>query len=154
MIFRELQTNVESVINRLDEMIVEAMMESESEIIDLNISQLDEGIGSDGLPLEPEYASDEYAHLKKAMGSKAPLGIPNLEVTGDFKSGFFADSFISGNEGFSGMLIDSNDEKSESLEIKYQRVFGIAPDNSDELLELIILPTQNRIKNEITKGIN
>ncbi len=96
-----------------------AIVENQEEILDLNIAQLDEGKDSLG-NLLMEYASEEYAQFKKALGSKAPFGIPDLKLEGDFREGFVL--IIEGNE----FRIDSTDEKAGELAFKYgQDIYGL-----------------------------
>ena len=151
MIFDELYNKVNSVIDRLDEIMVEVMVEHEAEIIDLNLSQLEEGIDAEGQAIEPEYEYEEYAKLKKSMGSRAPFGTPDLKLEGDFHSGFYGEPYNTVNEGMSGLFVDSRDEKSEKLQRKYGLIFGIAPKNMPELQDILIEGSQKFIIDEITK---
>ena len=149
MIFRELQNIVDKVITNLDEIVVDSMVEEEASIIDINVSQLEEGIGSDGTQVG-EYASDEYAAIKQALGSKAPPGVVDTKLSGDFHDGFHVEPFQGSTPGNSGVLIDSRDEKTDKLERKYSDLFGIAPQNIPDLAEDIVENIQKRIRNEIT----
>jgi hypothetical protein len=149
VIFDELHRNLESVISSLDKIMVEAMVENQDQIIDLNISQLEDGLTREGTAIIPEYESDDYAKAKKSIGSRAPLGTPNLKLEGNFYSGFYGEPYISGES--SGLFVDSRDEKAEKLENKYSGIYGIAPQNNDELFEIIIDDAQKTILDEITK---
>ena len=151
MIFDDLHNNVNSVIDRLDEMMIEAMVANKEAIIDLNIDQLEKGIGSDGLPITPEYASDEYASFKQSIGSKAPLGTPDTKLTGEFHSGFYAEGINSSNPGASGLYLDSSDWKTDRLTRKYANLFGIAPANVEDAFDPIIEDFQKTLIDELTK---
>jgi hypothetical protein len=127
-------SGVRRIINALkrhEEIFIRAVEDNEAEILDANAAQLSKGKDALGNFLD-EYASDSYARFKKALGSEAPLGIPNLELEGDFKSGFILRT--SGTEAF----IDSTDDKTGRLEAKYgEDIFGINWDEFDtsDLLE-------------------
>ena len=104
-----------------------AIVENQEEILDSNIAQLKQGKDSLGNFLM-EYASDAYAQFKKALGSQAPFGIPDLLLEGDFHEGFTL------MRGSGGLFITSTDEKAAHLESKYgSYIFGIAEDQQKEL---------------------
>lgn len=149
-IFDELKQRVNSINNNLGRIIVEAMVAEESAIIDLNVSQLEEGINVDG-SIVGEYASGEYAQYKQSIGSKAPLGVVDTKLEGDFHSGFYSEPYIGSNIEASGLFINSRDGKTDKLENAYPGLFGIAPGNKDELQELTIPLITNIIRNELTK---
>jgi hypothetical protein len=153
VIFAELKNNVDSVINNLDKIIVEAMVAEKEAIIDLNVSNLEKGINTEGNNVG-EYESPEYAQLKKSMGSKSPLGIVDTKLTGDFHEGFYAEPYYGSSPETSGLFINSKDEKSDDLDRKYGNLFGLTPDNNDELEDLIVPHIQKSIIDGITKGIN
>lgn len=149
-IFDELKNRVNSINNNLGRIIVEAMVAEESAIVDLNVSQLEEGINAEGTTVG-EYASNEYAQFKQSIGSKAPLGIVDTKLEGDFHSGFYSEPYIGSNIDASGLFINSRDGKTDKLENAYPGLFGIAPNNADELQELTLPQITNTIKNELTK---
>ncbi len=102
-----------------EEIFRRAVLENEAEILDLNTAQLERGEDSFGNLLD-EYASDTYAQFKQALGSKAPLGIPDLKLEGDFYSGF-----VLKYDG-AAFFITSTDEKKDRLKDKYgEDVFGL-----------------------------
>ena len=108
-----------NALSRPEEYFKRAIVENQEEILDLNIAQLDAGQDALG-NLLMEYASEEYAQFKKALGSKAPFGIPDLKLEGDFREGFVL--LVEGNE----FRIDSTDEKAFDLSNKYgQDIFGL-----------------------------
>lgn len=108
-----------SALNSVDDIFRRAIVENQESILDLNVAQLEQGIDSFGVFLE-EYASDAYAEFKIAHGSKAPLGIPNLILEGDFTEGF-----ILRYEG-TEFIFTSTDEKKDRLVEKYgSALFGL-----------------------------
>jgi len=149
-IFDELKNRVNSINNNLGRIIIEAMVAEESAIVDLNVSQLEEGINAEGTTVG-EYASGEYAQFKQSIGSKAPLGIVDTKLEGNFHSGFYSEPYIGSNPEASGLFINSRDSKTDKLENAYPGLFGIAPNNADELQELTLPQITNTIKNELTK---
>lgn len=149
-IFDELKNKVNSINNNLEGIIIGAMVAEESAIIDLNVSQLEEGINAEG-SIVGEYASDEYAQLKQSMGSKAPMGIVDTKLEGYFHSGFYTEPYLGSNPDASGLFIDSRDSKSEKLESAYPGMFGITSQNAPILHELLLPHIQKQIKNELTK---
>ena len=112
----------------------ESVQENDTYIVDLNLSQLEVGKDSKGQNLFP-YASSDYAKLKIAMGSKAPLGTPNLNFEGDFWAGFN----VTADE--EGIFITSSDSKTEKLKSGYTPdIFGLT-DESKKDLKTVLLPT-------------
>lgn len=105
--------NVDTYINR-------AIVENREEILDLNVAQLRQGKDSLGRFLQ-EYASEDYAKYKKAIGSQAPLGTPDLILEGDFTEGF-----VLKKEGRE-FRFDSTDEKRDKLVQMYgEEIFGLS----------------------------
>ena len=72
--------------------------------------------------------------MKKAnMGSKAPMGTPDLKLTGSFHEKMFLR--ISGDE----YLISSKDKKTADLVDRYDNagdLFGISPNNTPQAQNL------------------
>ena len=146
MPFDRLLNNVQSVINELENMVVESMMEVKEEIIDLNTSQLEVGKLSTGDTIEPEYVFDSYSKLKKSKGSKAPFGVPDLKLEGDFYSGFETSKLSEGLE------LSSKDSKAPELERKYSKdIYGLTDKNKSEAAEYIKPILINKILNGIIK---
>ena len=138
--------DVDSVLIDINNIVVEAIMENEAEIIGLNISQLSEGFGASGNKL-PEYESDEYFSAKKAQGLIEGAGRNyNLLLEGDFRSGFFIEK--TGDQAW----MDSKDDKTRRLEdLTNVDIFGIMPKNIPELLRLIFPALKRIILNKIMK---
>lgn len=104
-----------------------AIIENQEEILDSNVAQLKEGKDSLGAFLD-EYASDDYARFKQAMGSLAPFGKPDLILEGDFTEGFILE--YKGDSFF----FDSTDEKRNHLVDKYgEQIFGLSVKSQTEL---------------------
>ena len=121
------------------------LLELNGTITGMNKEQLSLGFDSQGQQLMP-YASPEYAVLKKNhFGSEAPMGIPNLKLSGDFYKGFFI--IIDSTK----ITISSKDIKTLELEGKYGDIFGLEPEKLGELAHSYILPRlAAAIKNKLT----
>lgn len=127
----------------VDKLFKRAVEDNETEILDANTAQLSKGKDSLGAFLE-DYASDSYAQLKKAMGSKAPLGTPDLYLEGDFYAGFVLK--WTGSDFF----ITSTDQKKDRLKAKYgEDIFGLAQESIEELAPLLLESFQIAFKNEL-----
>ena len=124
---------IRTIINR-------AIVENQEEILDLNVAQLEIGQDSTGALLE-KYQYDSYAKMKKAMGSKAPEGTPDLKLEGDFHEGFVL------REDGSDFLITSEDSKKDRLRDKYgEDIFGLQPKNISKAGALILEDTLKEIR--------
>lgn len=109
-----------------------AVLDNQAEILDANTAQLEVGKDSFGVLLW-EYASDEYAQFKQSIGSKAPFGIADLKLTGDFYSGFILKK--QGKE----FTITSTDSKTNDLVAKYgSEIFGLSDDQFPTVKPLLI----------------
>jgi hypothetical protein len=129
----------------VNELIDRAVLDNEAEILDANTAQLSQGKNAFDQFLE-EYATQAYAQFKKAIGSQAPLGIPNLLLEGDFYSGFT----LTVNNG--EYIIDSTDEKTTDLTNKYGiDIFGLSEESLREIRPLILESLQNLIRNELLR---
>lgn len=130
-----------SVLGNTDRYFREAIVEHREEILDLNVAQLRSGKDSLGELLD-EYASDAYAQFKQAIGSQAPLGIPDLILEGDFTEGFILKG--DGMEFF----ITSTDEKKDRLRDKYgEDIFGLAEESLEEIRPAILESFLIRLRN-------
>lgn len=104
---------------------VPAIIENTAEeIIALNQEQLYlSGINREGEELR-EYRNENYARAKNSMNPNPGLGVPDLNLTGDFYRGFKLQMEA---DGFS---IDSTDQKTGMLKDKYgETIFGLTPDS-------------------------
>lgn len=130
-------------LRNIDEPFQRAMLDNETEIIDANVAQLE--IGQDALGnLLDEYASDAYAQFKKSMGSKAPMGVPDLKLEGDFHSGF-----ILKRDG-DMFFITSTDEKKDRLRDKYgEDIFGLSAESITTLKPDILVSFLKHFRDEL-----
>ena len=132
-----------NAIRNLDIIFQRAIVENQEEILDLNVAQLKTGRDSMGEFLM-EYASPVYAAFKIAWGSKAPFGIPDLVLEGDFTEGFV---LLPDGNAFN---ISSTDEKAGHLEAKYgSDIFGIAEDRFPEIGPDIAYSFIKHFRNEL-----
>lgn len=127
-----------------DKLFLGAVKDNETEILDANTAQLSVGKDSMGRLLE-EYESDAYAKMKKGppFNSKAPMGIPNLYLEGDFYEGFTLK--YSGYE----MTITSTDVKTDRLVAKYgEDIFGLSEEQLKNLsiLESFLIAFRNELQ--------
>ena len=125
MTLREYYTKLKSIdLQRLKEEAVEAC---KKEIIEANQSQLREGKNANGQVMRPPY-SEAYRKRKSRMSSyRAPYGIPDLYLTGEFQEAF---DVIVDNGQYD---IISWDEKTAFLQLMYDNIFGLSPENIDKI---------------------
>jgi len=111
---------------RLKEIIIEAILQEEQLVLELNKTQLDLGKDSLGNDIAPEYA-DSYAQKK---GFKTP----DLEVSGAFKAAFELEVFKESADIF------STDFKSPFLEEKYgrEKIYGLNNSSKVVLIRAIL----------------
>ena len=130
--FASLAKRIDVAIADLPNMIDRAVLENRSEMIDLNTAQLSQGKNSLGELLE-RYATDSYAQYKKAIGSQAPDGVPNLYLEGDFYEGFYIEK--DGDD----YIMYSKDGKAGELGAKYGfDIFGLSEASLAEVLPNIL----------------
>lgn len=125
--FAKLHRNFTTLIESLDKIVLDSAMELKSSLADLNVKQLEKGKGSDDEDLKPEYAETSYAKLKKAWGSQAPKGTPDLKVTGAFHSG------IEAVRKEKAIVMWGTDEKTPKLDAKYKKALGLSKKSREEL---------------------
>lgn len=135
----ELHKRIRSI--KIKKLMDSVILEHESEIIDANTDQLSKGFYSDGDRM-PDYANENYAQFKQSIGSKAPYGITDLKLTGDFHSGFFM------KPDSDGFQIWSSVSKTDELVGKYGAdIFGISPESKKELKSNFSQSLVEKIKN-------
>ena len=145
MDFTQLHNNLNNVIANIDNIVIKSAMENENFIVDLNVSQLEQGQTSEGKSIEPEYRSPAYTQYKKLIGKKSPGAVPDLKLTGDFHRGFFA------RKTNDWIEIHSTDYKEARLRAKYSdAIFGLKTDNLKQLGQYILPDLIKNIKNELT----
>lgn len=145
MTFKELSKRVKRLKNDINDIVLDAVITHSDEVTDLQVSQLEDGIHPDGKNITPQYASDAYAKFKKALGSAAPMGTPDLKLTGAFHRG------VNVKRSGKYVVIDSSDKKTKSLEEKYNGLFGFAPQNKPTLVNIILETVQKEVLNALTK---
>lgn len=121
----------------LNDLAAEVIRETESEIIDLNTSQLRKGVDSNDSAL-PDYArtSEDYFQAKKAQGLATAGRRYNLLLTGEFHEGFFLER--KSKEEF---FIDSKDPKRDRMvALTSDKIFGLTDDNFDKYVNETFLP--------------
>jgi len=135
----QLENNIQDVSRGLDKLFKNAADKNKEELADLQVEQQLKGKTNEGLNIEPEYSPD-YAQFKG-------FSTPNLNLEGDFHSGVYALPEIGAIE------YGSTDEKAEKLEKKYDNIFGIAPENLQEELDIVDPDFKIELENELFKGL-
>lgn len=149
-IFEQIAQNIRQSEDELSGLTIEAVIEFKDEITDLNVSQIERGLGYDGKILG-EYESDRYSKLKQDMGSLAPYGVYDFKFSGEFLDDTTVEEHPSGQ----GQLIFlSYDEKSSKLEeLSNDRVFGLTDESIGQLKDIgIIESLQEKINERITRS--
>lgn len=112
-----------------DDYVLNQVRNNESEILDLNLEQLNQGIKGNSQNITPSYRP-KTIQIKQLKGQ--PTNRVTLKDTGDFYQGF---EIVYFNDRF---VIDSEDEKAESLENKYGLdIFGLTDRNIQETIDII-----------------
>jgi hypothetical protein len=101
--------------------ILKIIKTNEDELLDVNRSQLLEGIDADGKRLR-RYRNPKYAALKRTMNSK---GVTDLRFTGRLYDAMFLDA------SKFAVIYDSKDSKAPMLKQKYGNIFGITKQNEE-----------------------
>jgi hypothetical protein len=117
------------------------LQELQGVIVGMNKEQLSLGYDAQHSQLQ-DYAQESYAGFKvDVVGSRAPLGTPDLKLSGDFYNGFKI--ILNASE----LIITSDDIKTLQLEGKYGDIFGLDSNHLEMLSISYILPKlQQRIK--------
>lgn len=114
--------------SKLEKKLLELVRATEHLAVDLNTSQLMEGVDSLGDSLMA-YQDPMYAAFKRTLNAR---GVTDLNLEGDFHDGFFVKS-----DKFP-LEFSSKDEKTEMLVDKYgKEIFGLSKDNLNEYSEEI-----------------
>lgn len=114
----------------LEELIRQAVISNDERLIEMNRSQMERGVRSDGDLIQPEYRSMGYAFFKRGQGTKAPMGVPDLKLTGAFHREMVL--VVEGDEYEFG----STDEKTWMLTEKYDKIFGLTKENQQEAIRI------------------
>lgn len=117
----------------LPKIFVDVMRDNAAYIEDLNISQLEQGIDSEGQRITPPY-SVITKQIKRAK--RQPYDRVTLKDTGDFHRSLF---LTGGRDAF--FQIGSSDDKAEKLQRKYGKdILGLNEQSRQEVIEEILLP--------------
>lgn len=106
------------------------VIEQHDELIaDLNRQQLEQGIRSDGSPIEPDYTRATVA-IKQSKGQ--PTDKVRLYDTGSFYGSLFVNLFDN------AFVLDATDSKAPELTAKYgDKILGLTPANRALLVQII-----------------
>lgn len=108
------------------------VLDNETEILDANTSQLEQGKDAMGNFLE-NYLSEDYARFKQVLNSSPPFGVPDLYLEGNFVEGF-----VLRWEG-NVFNITSTDWKTNKLVQMYgEDIFGLMDESLLELKPMMI----------------
>lgn len=116
---------------QLNDILDDSIVATKDDLINENRDQMQHGIASDGVILGTY--SPEYAKRKaKIRSSKAPYGVYDFLLNGDFQGGMFVNPLLTEIE------IGSKDKKEKWIE-KYargaNRVFGLTPQRLEKYSE-------------------
>jgi hypothetical protein len=127
-----------------DKIIDKVYQDNETQLADLNIEQLKEGISKSGNPFTP-YRNEEYAAFKNQMNPLPGFGNPDYILTGDFSRRIDA-TMDSG-----GIKITSSDSKLDQLIERDpdNPPTGLSPDNTKKAVDEILKP---QFKEEIEEA--
>lgn len=135
-------TKLQELVANQEEIILSIVKKNESALLDLNTSQLYEGLKADGTKITPEY-SDLTIARKQILNQ--PTNRVTLFDEGDFYRGFFAET-----QKFP-IIISSSDIKTEKLDAKYgPNLFGLTGENKKEFAEII----KEEVKQAYTKALD
>ncbi len=125
MTFEELAERVKRI--DMEKLKAEAVRRNADAIAELNRDQLRRGLTASGDFIRPPYRSFTYADLKKASGSLAPFGTPDLKYTGSFHQDM--ETRVD-SRTFNVM---STDDKADELQRKYgSDIFGLTEENKEK----------------------
>lgn len=119
----------------------QAVKNKASLIEDLQRKQLRQGKDADGNPLLAYFAS--YAKYKATLSTYyAPLGVPDLYLTGSFHRGIRMK--LSGEN----YTLDSSDSKSGKLEGKYGHIFDLNQASMIQAQDVVTFEFNNLVKQQ------
>jgi hypothetical protein len=131
-----------------DRLIDECLSQLKGKVIELNLSQLDQGLNAEGKKFRP-YVNGSYARMKNRMNPKPGLGNPDLKKTGDFWKAFKADLRLG------VMDIYSEDQKAAWLEDgttkmkPFLKIYGLTEDNLNVLRAEFLILFNDRFRAEV-----
>lgn len=108
-----------------------SLTETAANYIGLQKDQMLHGLNSDGTQIG-KYRNKDYAAMKAQMNPLAGEGNVDLRNKGDFYSGIFTDVRSD------SIIVDSADQKSGALQIKYgEKIFGLDDDSKEEYVDQV-----------------
>ena len=145
-LFPNVEKRLQKWINALsnpDDLFHGMVLDNEATILDLNTSQLEQGMDALGNFLT-EYMSDAYAEFKQHLNSQPPLFVPDLKLEGNFHDGFILK--WEGKE----VGITSTDHKTDKLIKKYgSDIFGLTDESMSELKDYMLESFITLFRNEL-----
>lgn len=136
MMFAGLKQLCDTVIREAEMQAMKAIDDNLGTMADMNREQLLFGINSEGNRVG-EYASPVYSALKKSRGSRAPFGVPDLLLEGNFHPSIFAKR--NGDDIVFGAA-DWKYEKLSSPQFYGTEILGLTDQNKSEVTTGYIFP--------------
>jgi hypothetical protein len=156
MIFEELHTKVNTVINSIDEIISDEVIEHEDFITSSNKSQLWDGKTFKDEDITPLYSQDPFFKTKKqAIGYRnwkqriTPNSRRNPDAPNLFINGFFYSSIEAKKEN-NEIFIGTNSGFGSEVEAGHKDIFGLTDEHWDGLINLSLDNIKKNIVDEIT----
>jgi len=153
MTIAELQRNVAAAKSRFNSDIEKLLQKEQTEILDAQKEQWQEGKSATGKDLEPSYLDDPYFKTKAAAqkyaawkqqitpNPKRKFKSPNLFINGTFYKS--VDVAISGVTA----IFDSGIQLGKKIEAKYNDLYGLTPENKLEIRNKVIIDYIKLLKN-------
>jgi hypothetical protein len=158
MTIKKLQRNVASIIQNIDEIVMEAAIKQEKFIVASNRSQMWDGKNINNENIRPSYSEDPYFKkpgaaqryaewkYKITPNSKRDKDTPNLYITGPF----YRSIELVKNKGF--LQLTTKTSLGQKIISKFSNVLGLISDNKSELSKLSLPDLQKNIKYELLKN--
>jgi hypothetical protein len=157
MIFEELHNNLQSVIETLDDLIIDEVMEENEFIVSSIKDQLWDGQTGTGADIRPYYSEDPFFKTKKqAIGYKnwkakiTPNPRRNPDAPNLFINGYFYDTIGAKKNGID-LEIGSENTLGQEIESGHKDIFLLQDDKWDEIGERRIDNILNKIIDGITR---
>jgi hypothetical protein len=131
--FKGLKMVIDTIVNDLEKVGMNAIDENLSVMADLNTEQMTRGLNIEGETIG-EYRSPKYAAMKQSMNSRPPAFVPDLKLTGDFHSGVFAKR--NGND----LVFGGTDGKTNDLVRKYGPILGLTEESQTDVTDNYVFP--------------
>lgn len=143
MTIKELRKRSNRFVSQFDKHSADAVKSNGDFIVALNRSQMEQGLTSKDVGIYPGYRSKYYAFKKANMGSKAPMGTPDLKLTGSFHAKMYLRVVKPEYE------ISSRDKKTTMLEDNYPDIFGLTPESIKKAQAVVIQALQEKYKKTV-----